>query len=105
MGFCLVAQPWTYKKIGGPSRLPKDFHGPSQITTVGPGSYFMTGPLLVLFLYVYFVLIKIPQQFNFNTSIFAGGFLQISRIQKMAHYVTVDKNVVVNTSLRTSNFI
>jgi preprotein translocase subunit Sec63 len=28
MGFCLVAQPWTYKKIGGPSKLPKDFPWP-----------------------------------------------------------------------------
>jgi hypothetical protein len=27
-GFCLVAQPWTYKKIGGPSKLPKDFPWP-----------------------------------------------------------------------------
>ena len=28
MGFCLVAQPWTYKIIGGPSKLPKDFPWP-----------------------------------------------------------------------------
>ena len=25
MGFCLVAQPWTYKKVGGPSKPHKDF--------------------------------------------------------------------------------
>jgi hypothetical protein len=34
----LVAQPWTYKKIGGPSKLPKDFP-PSQITPAHPSSY------------------------------------------------------------------
>ena len=28
MGFCLVAQPWRYKKIGGPSKLTKDFPWP-----------------------------------------------------------------------------
>jgi hypothetical protein len=28
MCFCLVAQPWTYKKIGGPSKMPKDFPWP-----------------------------------------------------------------------------
>ena len=28
MGFCLVAQPWTYKIFGGPSKLPKDFPWP-----------------------------------------------------------------------------
>jgi hypothetical protein len=45
MGFCLVAQPWTYKKIGGHLNCPKIFHGPSQITPAHPSSYFMTGPL------------------------------------------------------------
>jgi hypothetical protein len=34
MGFCLVAQPWTCKKIGGPSKLI--FHDPSQITLAHP---------------------------------------------------------------------
>jgi hypothetical protein len=28
IGFCLAAQPWTYIKIGGPSKLPKDFPWP-----------------------------------------------------------------------------
>ena len=27
-GFCLVAQPWTYKIIGGPSKLPQDIPWP-----------------------------------------------------------------------------
>ena len=55
MGFCLVAQPWTYNIIGGPSKLPQDFpwpipnhSGPPQITPAHPSSYFMTGPLLCL---------------------------------------------------------
>ena len=49
MSFYLVAQPWTYKTIGGPSKLPKDFPKIFQrfslITPANLSSYFMSSPL------------------------------------------------------------
>jgi hypothetical protein len=51
MGFCLVAQTWTYKKLVAHRNCPKIFHGPSQITPAHPSSYFMTGPLFIILLF------------------------------------------------------